>query len=187
MFVVFEGIDRCGKTTQSKLLFEKLKFQGQKVEWIRFPDRNTPIGKMLDQYLGSASDLIPQVSHLLFSANRWELQFKIKNLLEDGFTIICDRYWYSGLAYSVACGLNFDWCISTDTGLIAPDKVIYLKMMPEDAAQRGDYGLERYEKQDVQEKVYQAYSLLHQENWISFDANRDVEIVHDEIMKSLSL
>ena len=47
-----------------------------------------------------------------------------------GKNIVCDRYWYSGVAYSYAKGLDFDWCIKPDEGLIEPDLIIYLKADP---------------------------------------------------------
>jgi len=74
-FILFEGIDRCGKTTQSKLLAETLKREGNKVETMRFPDRTTTIGKMIDAYLKMGIDLHDRAIHLLFSANRWELAY----------------------------------------------------------------------------------------------------------------
>lgn len=55
---------------------------------------------------------------------------KVNDHLEKGITIICDRYWYSGVAYSAAKGLDLDWCINSDKGLIEPDLIIYLKADP---------------------------------------------------------
>jgi len=41
---------------------------------------------------------------------------KMNDHLEKGITIICDRYWYSGVAYSLAKGMDFEWCLSSDKG-----------------------------------------------------------------------
>ena len=68
--------------------------------------------------------------HLLFSANRWEKIKEIEETLKNGTNIICDRYWYSGVAYSVAKGMDFEWCLAADKGLHQPDLVIYLKAEP---------------------------------------------------------
>ena len=91
--VVFEGLDRAGKTTQCQMLVSALEKQGQKVLFMRFPgmhikprarvkgtaiiktlslDRTTPIGQMINSYLSGESEQEDHVIHLLFSANRWE-------------------------------------------------------------------------------------------------------------------
>lgn len=69
--------------------------------------------------------------HLLFSANRWEKVSFIETVLKNGKNIVCDRYWYSGVAYSVAKGLDYEWCISTDKRLVEPNLIIYLQGSPE--------------------------------------------------------
>lgn len=71
-FIVFEGADRAGKSTQCQMLVEHLQAQGVAAELWRFPDRTTPIGKMINSYLTSQSDIDDAAVHLLFSANRWE-------------------------------------------------------------------------------------------------------------------
>ncbi|KAL2148439.1 hypothetical protein VTH82DRAFT_2359, partial [Thermothelomyces myriococcoides] len=70
--VVLEGLDRSGKTTQVKLLEQRFVELGRKVKVMRFPDRTTPIGRMIDSYLKSQVEMEDHVIHLLFSANRWE-------------------------------------------------------------------------------------------------------------------
>lgn len=61
-----------------------------------------------------------------------------------GTTIICDRYAYSGVVYSVAKGLDLDWCWAPDLGLLKPDAVFYLKANPDQLASRGSFGNERF-------------------------------------------
>ncbi|KAK8041452.1 thymidylate kinase-domain-containing protein [Apiospora phragmitis] len=71
-FIVFEGMDRAGKTTQAKLLQQRCIEEGRDVKFMRFPDRTTPIGQMIDAYLRGQTEIEDHVIHLLFSANRWE-------------------------------------------------------------------------------------------------------------------
>ncbi|KEP61269.1 UNVERIFIED_CONTAM: thymidylate kinase [Hammondia hammondi] len=108
--VVFEGIDRSGKSTQARLAYERLTKEGHAAELIRFPDRTTPIGQVLDRFLANApwsSDgqhpqvPPPQLTHLLFAANRWEAQARILRALGEGRTVLVDRYSFSGIAYTV--------------------------------------------------------------------------------------
>ena len=85
-FIVLEGLDRSGKTTQTSKLVQKIEKLAKPCKLIKFPgilspelklnvDRTTAIGKMIDAYLRSAEELDDRVIHLLFSANRWEARF----------------------------------------------------------------------------------------------------------------
>lgn len=123
---------------------ELLKSKGVASQHTNFPDRSTSIGSIINSYLTNAQELSDQVIHLLFSSNRWERVKSIRNDLLAGTTIICDRYAYSGVAYSVAKGLDFDWCCAPDRGLPRPDAVFYLRSKPEQLQARGGYGEERY-------------------------------------------
>ena len=128
LFVVFEGLDRSGKSTQSTKLFEylteDLKLSAKKMN---FPDRTGKTGKILSDYLKNSEDMTDEAVHLLFSMNRWEKYGTIKDdLMNQGTTIVCDRYAYSGVAYTAAKGMNFDWCLNADRGLIQPDIVFYI-------------------------------------------------------------
>lgn len=73
--VVFEGLDRCGKTTQCSRLLKHLEELGHSAELWRFPDRTTSVGRMISSYLSNQSQLDDHTVHLLFSANRWEKRF----------------------------------------------------------------------------------------------------------------
>ena len=125
VFILFEGIDRCGKSTQCSMLSDYLSSK-YKSELIRFPDRTSSIGQLINSYLSSATNLNDQTIHLLFSANRWEAAKDIEAKLNSGCNLICDRYAYSGVAFSAAKGLDLEWCKSCDGGLPAPDVIIYL-------------------------------------------------------------
>jgi dTMP kinase len=164
--IVFEGLDRSGKTTQSANLVEYLnKLKPDSTKLIRFPDRFTLIGQQLNSFLQSKININDQALHLLFSANRWETVPTILKLLNEGKNVIIDRYSYSGIAYSVAKGLDLEWCKSSDQGLPTPDVVIYLSISPEAASLRGDYGNERYENKEFQTRVSEAYQRLQDSTW----------------------
>ena len=142
-FIVFEGVDRCGKTTQVSLLVKHLlQVIGIAAVSMRFPDRTTPSGLLINQYLQSKSDLDDRAIHLLFSANRWEVAPNLRKHLLDGTTVVCDRYAYSGVAFSSSkpnLSNELKWCQSCDVGLPAPDAVIFLDISQEQAEKRGGY------------------------------------------------
>jgi dTMP kinase len=64
----------------------------------------------------------------------------LKMHINEGNHVICDRYWYSGVAYSTAKGLNYDWCLKPDIGLLEPDLVIFLKGDPEKLSSYSGFG-----------------------------------------------
>ena len=94
--------------------------------------------------------------------------------LQNGTTLIVDRYAFSGVAYTHAkvlslCsfryelflqGLDLDWCRAPDAGLPAPDLVLYLHGDAAMLRSRAEYGDERYEKDAFQSKVRNAYNAL---------------------------
>ncbi|CAG9462945.1 unnamed protein product [Pedinophyceae sp. YPF-701] len=180
-FILFEGCDRSGKTTQTAKLVEALRARGVSCELWNFPDRSTPIGGMINAYLASQTDLDDHVVHLLFSANRWEKARELRALLAQGTTLVVDRYAVSGVAFSAAKGradMDAAWCKAPDAGLPAPDVVLYLDVAPDVAAARGGYGSERYEREEFQQAVRQQYNSLQGPTWRVVDAAGTPEEVH---------
>ncbi|XP_064620680.1 thymidylate kinase-like [Lineus longissimus] len=182
--IVLEGCDRCGKSTQSCKLVEVLNQRGSKASFMCFPDRSTRIGSTISDYLEKKCELEDHAVHLLFSANRWELVPKITSLLESGTTLVIDRYAYSGVAFTAAKpGFTMDWCRKPDIGLPKPDLVLYLDLKAEDLQERKNFGEERYEKAEFQQKVAENYKILREPDWQVLDAGRSIEEIHSEILK----
>lgn len=187
-FIVLEGVDRCGKTTQVARLVSTLQSQGLAAEAIRFPDRTTTIGTMINAYLANATELDDHAIHLLFSANRWEAMAALRAKLAAGTTLVCDRYAYSGVAFSASkVGIDFEWCKQCDRGLPRPDVVVYLDISTEAAAKRGQYGEERYENQEMQAKVRENFRKLREGDeeglWHVVDAAQSLEEVSEAVGK----
>lgn len=189
ILIVFEGIDKCGKSTQVKLLNEKLVNCTMDTEVFKFPDRTTSTGKLINEYLTNKIDMEDHVIHLLFSANRWEKEKEIIDKLTAGINIIIDRYAYSGIAYSATkANLNFEWCKYTDIGLPKPDIVFYLKPNSvNEVKSRENFGEERYEKCEIQMNANENFNKLMKENsnWISIDASLSITEIHTIIMKQV--
>ncbi|KAI5124216.1 hypothetical protein M0805_005066 [Coniferiporia weirii] len=188
VFIVIEGLDRSGKSTQAAALLARLEHANIPAKLMKFPDRTTPIGKMIDAYLRSESDVDDRAIHLLFSANRWELATGIERTLAGGTTIICDRYAFSGVAFSVSKGLPLEWCRAPDAALPAPDLTLFLDISPEKAKQRGGYGEERYEKEEMQRRVREVFTGIAAETqerdprtWVTIDAGKALEVVGEDI------
>lgn len=132
MFIAIEGRDGSGKTSQSMSVAEAIG-----AEWRCFPDRRTPIGKLIDLHLKKrwtavfvAEDETREVTseHLdgltfqaLQLANRAEVVSEFAATLAAGGRIVCDRYWGSGYAYGVADGLDPEYMIKIHDYLPKPD------------------------------------------------------------------
>ncbi|KNZ72533.1 Thymidylate kinase [Termitomyces sp. J132] len=187
--VVIEGLDRSGKSTQTSLLLSRLEAAGIPAKLLKFPGKTTAIGQMIDSYLKSQSDLDDRAIHLLFSANRWELASTIEQLLASGTVVICDRYAFSGIAFSVSKGLSYEWCRAPEVSLPAPDLALFLDITPEAAKARGGYGEERYEKEEIQREVGENFKRIRREIvndggvWVDIDAGREREVVADELWR----
>lgn len=176
-FIVLEGIDRSGKTSIAKLLSAKLN-----AETFIFPERSTIIGKMLDGYLKTEKEFVPQVQHLLFSANRWEVADKILKTLESK-SVVCDRYYYSGIVYSLLHNVEYEWAKQSDKGLPEPDLVAFIDIKPEAVMERDGYGNERYDSLETQKKVYNLYKSLFEdyENVKFFNGDQSSEKIAQDI------
>lgn len=181
--IVLEGCDRTGKTTQVALLVAALLERGIPCVSKRFPDRTTATGKVIDAYLQTGTTLDNHASHLLFSANRWEAQAEMERLLSEDTTVVVDRYFGSGVAYSAAKGLDFDWCLAPDQGLLKADLTFYLHASSEKASERADFGQERYEEPAFQKLVAVQYDRLRfgRYHWKTIDASKSIEEVHSQI------
>ncbi|KAF9379729.1 hypothetical protein CPB97_008780 [Podila verticillata] len=183
-FILLEGCDRAGKSTQCAMLVAALKEKGHAVELCKFPERTTTIGQMINAYLTNAKELDDRAIHLLFSANRWEAMQAMKNKLREGVHLVVDRYAYSGVAFSAAKGLDLTWCKNPDRGLVRPDLTFFLDLPTSEAEKRGGFGEERYEKRELQEKVRRVFHELKGKEWVMVDARGSVQAMHEAILKT---
>ena len=94
VFVVFEGIDGCGKSSQIKKLQSVLIGKNIPTECLACPDRKTKLGSVINDYLkGRDTEIEPAALHLLFSASRWEMQYACSsNKLRRNNNILGQRY-----------------------------------------------------------------------------------------------
>ena len=121
-FIVFEGCDRSGKSTQCQRLVKHLNTSVESsAKLMRFPDRSTQVGKLIDSYLRNKEQMDDRVIHLLFSTNRWEMAADLKKALEAGQHVIVDRYAFSGVAFSASKdNMSLEWCRQPDRELPRP-------------------------------------------------------------------
>jgi dTMP kinase len=106
-FIVIEGLDGAGKSTQVEMLKNYLANEGRKSEFIHFPTSDSPVfGDMIARFLrgefGGLKDVNPYLVALLFAGDRYNLGTQIRTWLSEGKTVINDRYVYSNIGFQCA-------------------------------------------------------------------------------------
>jgi len=180
--IVFEGIDKAGKTTQAKLLEKKL---GGKCVRIDFPDYSTPVGKEIKQFLDGKRDYPDEVKMILLSANRWEKKIQIEKMVDRGTTVIMNRYCQSNLVYGISKGLKLDWLLSLDNGLPEADLVIVIDIKPKTLAKRSKNVVDTFEKDlALIRRVKKNYRALGKKfKWRIVEGERSVDEVHGQVLE----
>ena len=186
LLIVLEGIDQCGKTTISKLLKNKLEELNLKTIIQTFPDKSTLIGNVINSYLQGNTKLSPQESHLLYSLNRHEKKNFMEEKLYNNYNIICDRYIFSGIAYSLANGLDYTFCLNTEQYLIKPDLIFYFDIPISETNKRRKFlKTDIYETSNFQSKVKEAYSKIKNKDWIIISSEQTPEEITNIILKHI--
>lgn len=203
IFITFEGIEGCGKTTQARLLVKQLQQLNFPVALTREPG-GTRIGDQIRKILlhPENTDLTPVAELLLYEASRAQhVQQVIRPNLENGIHVICDRYGDASLAYQ---GVGRDLTVPLvreanrlATDGLQPDLTLLIDVDPEIGLSRArarnlkfDFALAegRFEEEDLifHRKVRAGYLGLAQEAPDRFrviDGNRDVENVSQQIQQ----
>lgn len=163
MFVVFEGIDGAGKTTQARMLYDRLKSEGGRVEQVADPG-TTQIGTAIRQILlHNDAPISSAAQMLLFSAARAELAAYIRERLADNFTVICDRWLLSTLVYQGEINRideEFILQVFRQTSSLVPDLCFLLDMPGDISVQRTGPGRDRYERIPVETRVAMRQAYL---------------------------
>ncbi len=151
MFVCLEGIDGAGKSTQARMLAQKLNDLGTPAELVADPG-TTRIGTAIRQILLHNDAPISNAAQmLLFSAARTELAEHIKQRLAENVVVICDRWLLSTLVYQGEINqIDHDFILSVfrQTSNLSPDLCVVLDLPPEESAKRTGQGRDRYERVD---------------------------------------
>ncbi|MBN8228093.1 dTMP kinase [Corallococcus macrosporus] len=141
-FIVLEGLDGAGTTTQTERLASVLKAEGHAVVTTREPS-DGPVGTMLRQALTGRlglphgrGPLAQETLALLFAADRTDhLHARVLPALEQGKVVLCDRYVLSSLAYQGA-SLSMEWVNTVNSHAVSPDLTLFVGVDPQVAATR---------------------------------------------------
>ena len=191
-FIVFEGIDGCGKSTQAELLAEYLKKEGKDVVQTREHTRDLSAGKLIDQIVNHQGQLVPVAMQMLYVVDRIDHSARvIKPALVEGKIVISDRYWWSTIAYSNLCNQKEYFLKIQREVIIKPDVVIWVDLKVKTALERmGSRGKNPtiFEKEKKLKKIRKGYRWLAKKfpkNCIVVDGSKSIEEIHQEIVKKL--
>ena len=194
-FIVLEGPDRCGKSTQAKLLYNRLVECGHEVVLTREPG-GTPTAERIRQLvLEPGLDIRPMAELMLYEASRAQhTQEKILPALETGKTVICERYTMSTCAYQ-GYGRGIDLkvieALNQEASLhLQPDLTLVFLMSDKYFTERGEYLFsDRLEQEDVafRQKMRQGYLEMVQTtpNAYLVDADRNIDEIQNQVRQLL--
>jgi len=198
-FIVVEGLDGSGKSTQIKMLKEYLESKGEKVFMTAEPSEGR-IGKTLremlsediptDMYFQAGMFLADRIDHCTNPENG------IKKMLEEGYTVISDRYYYSTFAYQgTKSDMDYIMKINLDCpAILRPDVCIFLDLNPEICKGRIDTNrgkTEMYEKNiEVMKSIRKNFldvltSLKDRENIKIINAEGSIEDIQKAIREAV--
>jgi dTMP kinase len=187
-FICVEGLDGCGKTTQTKLLVRKLKKMRWNAVSTAEPSRGK-IGKFIQKYcLHSEKRAFPVVEALLFAADRFEhVEKEVIPALNEGKIVVSDRYVYSSLAYQGATGLDLEWIEMINGHAIRPDLAVFVDVGPEVVIKRLKPKKSVMENLETQRKVRDVYvKFVEKGELVRIDGNKSKKEVAGDLFKVVS-
>jgi len=196
-FIVLEGLDGAGTTTQAALLHEHLEKLKTKSLLTREPT-DSPIGRLIRDVLAGRKmrhQLSERELALLFAADRLEHSRSIESRRATGLHVISDRYLYSSLAYqTLDPSISADWVIEINRGFAVPDLTIYLSVAVDECLRRISLRKENptiYENRDFLQTISDNYIRLasyykaHAGPLAMIDGSEPVEDVHRAVLSAL--
>ena len=190
MFVSFEGLDGCGKTTQARLLAEALTGEGVDVVLTREPG-GTPLGEQVRELVLHGDHVAPWAEVALYAASRAQHVVQvIRPALERGATVVCDRYLDTSVAYQGAGrGLGVDFVLDLNLRVVEgllPDVTVLVEIDPETALARVGDKRDRIERADAAfwplvVEAYRDLAARFPERYVVVDGRLPVEELAEEI------
>jgi len=205
-FIVFEGIDGCGKSTQAKKLAEYLNSIGKET-WYTTQPTDSPIGKIIREYINCPDNYCKdeeetfdtfdaQIAYLFAADRHWHLYNSngIINKLNNGINVICDRYIFSTFAHNSGNASYKNYCLNVDLTkrFIEPDLIYFLDtdvdICIDRLTNRGNSILyESVDKLQTAQMIYQREFKHSDPSWcIQINANQQEDEIFKQILQGLS-
>jgi len=181
-FIVFYGVNHIGKSTQATQLVESLMRDGKNAQYVKYPRYELePIGPLLNDYLrgDNTYSITPREAQILFATDRAYHQPSIEQCLKAGMHVIAEDYIGTSIAWGIGSGVNKEFLIKLNSGLIQPDLAFLLD------GNQFEEGREKHRHEGNPELTMQVQEI-HRElarefKWYTLNANDPVETIHKEV------
>ena len=191
-FIVVEGLDGSGQSSQVSLIKDFLIQQGKKVLATKEPTEDSEPGKKIKEILNEKEKTRPLDLQRLFAEDRkWHLENVIIPALKQGVWVVSDRYFFSSFAYGTSDGLCLEDLMNLNKDFLLPDQTFILKAKPETCILRIEKrGTAKtlFEKKEKLEKVWETYAVLPNkiENIIIIDGEKEIKKVFEDIKNNIT-
>ena len=189
-FIVFEGLDGSGTSTQANLLFKYFREKDKKV-YLTGEPTSSLIGGLIKSQIAGDWQSSPECLQLLFTADRaFHLEKEIIPLLERGITVICTRYILSTLAYGSIDIKDTQWLMNLNKKFILSDITFLLKVSAKTCIQRikkERFHQELFEKEEKLKEVFKNYLKFAKKfkNVYIIDGEKPIKEVSEEIERHI--
>ena len=189
MLIDLEGIDGCGKSTQSKFLMKKFEENNEKTIILKEPTSGKYGKKLWEMLSGKREATTEQILDLFVMDRKEHVDDKINPALKEGKIVLMDRYYYSTMAYQAAAGIDVNR-IRKDNEFAPKPDIVLIFDLPADLAMKrvkGHSVADVFEKEEHLEKVRAAYLNLRDDPLVRIiDSTRTPEEIFEEVWKLVS-
>jgi dTMP kinase len=189
VLIDLEGIDGCGKSTQSKFLMEKFEENNEKTIILKEPTSGKYGKKLWEMLSGKRKATTEQILDLFVMDRKEHVDEKINPALKEGKNVLMDRYYYSTMAYQAAAGIDINR-IRKDNEFAPKPDIVLIFDLPADLAMKrvkGHSVADVFEKEEHLEKVREAYLNLRDDPLVRIiDSTRTPEEIFKEVWKLVS-
>ena len=189
MLIDLEGIDGCGKSTQSKFLMKKFEENNEKTIILKEPTSGKYGKKLWEMLSGKREATTEQILDLFVMDRKEHVDEKINPALKEGKIVLMDRYYYSTMAYQAAAGIDVNR-IRKDNEFAPKPDIVLIFDLPADLAMKrvkGHSVADVFEKEEHLEKVREAYLDLRDDPLVRIiDSTRTPEEIFEEVWKLVS-
>lgn len=185
--IVFYGTNNLGKSTQAKILIEKLKEKNIEAEYLKYPIYDLePSGPILNNYLrnGNPYNLSAREAQIIYCLNRTQYQKTLEEKLNKGINIVAEDYTGTGIAWGVGARVEQEFLENINSHLLKEDIALLFD------GERFKEAVEKNHKHEQNDEFSQKVRQIHLDlgkkyGWEMIDANLNIEEISDIIFKKI--